>query len=94
MLAGGAERKRETDHPVITALQTHPGDPVTAAGSGYYFAHTHTHKEGLSEPRVCFYYLPQTDLTLCLCSPFILLQLRFLLLALFLFITVSFPVLV
>lgn len=44
MLAGGAKRKRETDHPVITALHTHPGDPVMATGSGYYLVHIHTKK--------------------------------------------------
>ncbi|TSK17815.1 Amyloid-beta A4 protein [Bagarius yarrelli] len=52
MLAGGAKRKRETDHPVITTPHTHPVDPVTATSSGYYFAHTHAYKEGLSEPQM------------------------------------------
>lgn len=75
MLAGRANGKRETDHPVITTPHTHPGDPVTPTSRGCYFArahtYTHTHKVGLSETRVCFYYLPQTDPTLCLRSPFV-----------------------
>lgn len=99
MLAGGAKTKRESDRPVITALHTHHGDPVAATSSGYYFACTHSHNEGLSELQVCLLSTTNRPNLLSVFSIFFLSLsvssfVDYYLLFLYLFLSVYFPTLV